>query len=298
MNKDQEDNLNMYQSVDSVLQTHNAVWAANVPFSGAVQELEDNIDEIEDLRDIQETDNTGITEDKDNKRQALEDDTYTIGSAIAFYASTTNKRELLKKINFGRSELSKARDNELPGMSNQVLEEANTNAAAILPFGITGPMIATFQNSIATYVSYIARPRQALTKSSAATEQLPPFFVNTTNLLEEQLDKGMELFRVSNPDFYTQYFNARIIVNSPTLKRAMQAQFIDSVTSLPIAHVIVLVDLNITRRSSQLGNIRVQSLSEGAHQLKANLPGYQESIVPFNVILGETTKLTVVMTKV
>jgi hypothetical protein len=298
MNKDQEDNLNMYQATDSVMQAHNAVWNLNVPISDAVQRLEDNIDDIENLRDIQETDITGVTLDKDNKRQELEDSTYTVGSILSFYASTVNNQKLLKKINFTRSELRNARDNELPGMSEQVHAEAVANAAAVLPFGLTAAMTAALLASLTSYVDHIARPRQALTETSAATEQLPPLFTSTTKLLEEQLDKGMELYRVSNPDFYTQYFNARIIVNSPTLTRSLQASFKDSVTNLPLEHVKVQVDLDIFRRSSELGNIRVQSLDEGPHQLKANLPGYNEVIVNFNVITGETTKLTVLLVKI
>jgi hypothetical protein len=287
----------MYQATDSILQSNNAIWNLNLPFSTAVGGLENNIDAIENLRDQQEQDITGVTLDKQNKRLALEDSTYTVGSIIVFYASTINNQKLLRKVNFTRSSLTLARDNELPGMSDQVHQAAVDNAAALLPFGLTAIMTTALGNAITGFVNEISAPRAALSETSAATEQLPPVFVATTKLLEEQLDMGMELYRVSQPDFYSKYHKARIIVNSPTEKRALQAQFVELVSGEPIEHVNVVVDTDITRRSSKLGNIYVQSLDEGSHNLKGTLPGFTDGVEAFNVISGETTKLIVKMNK-
>lgn len=283
----------MYEATDSVLQTHNAIWTGNVPFSAAVTQLETNIDTIENLRDQQDADITGVAQDKRNKRQTLEDNTFTVGSIIAFYASTINNRELLEKVNFKRSKLSAARDNELPGMSEQVHQEAVANAAPLVAFKLNAAMTTALRTAIDDFVNYISKPRAAQSEVAAATEQLPPVFDSTTALLEERIDGGMELYRTPNPDFYAQYHNARIIVNSPTLKRALDVHFVDDITSTPIAHVKVNVDGSIQRRSSALGNMRVQSLSEGGHSLTGSIPGYANVMQNFNVISGETTKIEV-----
>ena len=297
MNKIQEDTLNMYEATSDVLHNHELIWTANVPFSDAVDDLDANIDAIGNLRDQQEVDTTGVTDDKDLKRVTLEGQTYTIASATVFYASVTNNRDLLKKVNFTRSQLDKARDNELPGMSKQVHQAAAANAAALLPYGITAIMIAALNTAIEEFVDYISKPRAAKSETSAATEQLPKVYTDTDKVLEERLDKGMEIFK-SSTDFYTQYFNARIIVNSPTLKRALAVNIVDDVTGAPIEHVKVLVDLTINRRSSAKGNIRVQSLTEGSHSLTASLPGYVSQPQTFNVITGETTKIVLRMVRV
>lgn len=294
MKKEQEDTLNMYQSTFDILVANAATYAANLPFTTAVGNLDTAIEAIGDLRDQQEEDTKGVTEDKQNNRQTLEEETYTIASVIIFYASGINNRTLLQKVNFTRSELSRARDNELPGMSEQVHQAAVANAAAILPFGVTATMITDLNTSLQTYVDSISKPRAAISDNSAATEQLPQLFADTTKLLEESLDKGMELYRVSASAFYAAYFNARIIVNSPTHKRALEVVFIDSLTEKIITHVKVRVG-SINRRSSKLGRIFIQNLTEGAHTLKAFLPGYKNAEQDFNIISGETTKLTVIM---
>jgi hypothetical protein len=297
MNKVQEDTLNMYETVSDVLHTHDAVWNTNVPFTDAVTALDDNIDTIGNLRDQQDEDTTGVTEDKGEKRKTLEDQTFAIGSAIVFYASVNNNRELKKKVDFPRSTLERARDNELPGMSSQVHQEAVAHAADILPFGITAGMITNLGTALADYVDYISKPRAAKSETSAATEQLPQAFTDTDKVLEERLDKGMELYKTTNADFYLQYFNARVIVNSPTQKRALEVQFQDGATGNPLEHVKVLVDGSINRRSSEKGNIRVQSLSEGGHSLTASLPGFVTHPENFNVISGETTRIVIRMVR-
>lgn len=298
MEKLQDDTLNMFQTTHEVLDDHAADYAGNVPFEQSVTDLNDGIDSIELLRDQQEEDTTGVTQDKEGRREKLEQDTLKIGSVIAFYASTVNNRKLMQKVNFTKTDLSKARDNELPGMSEQVHQAAVDNAAAILPFGITGSMTTGLASKLVDYIEYISKPRAARSETSAATSQLPAAFDAVNKLLEERIDRGMELFRLDNSDFFAAYTSARIIVNSPRLKRSLEVTFVDSVTQKSIEHVRVLVDGTIKRRSSKKGNIRVQSLIEGLHAITGTLPGYNAISQNFNVISGETTKLIIVMVKV
>ena len=298
MTKDQEDILNMYESSDDVLQENNTVWSANIPFKTAVEAFEAQVDTINNLRDRQEANTTGVTQDKENKRITLETRAYQIGSIVAFYGSVSNKRELLKKVSFTQTKLSEARDNELPGMANQIHQGATDNAAALLAYGITDAMITNLQTAIDDFVTYISKPRAAKADTSAATAQMVKAYDDADKTLKEQIDKGMELYRFANDTFYINYFKARIIVNSPTLKRALDVHFEDSLTHAALEHVSATIDSTIHKRSSNLGNIRQQSLAEGAHSISSTLPGYNALTQPFNVISGETTKIIIAMVKV
>lgn len=296
MEKFQEDALNMYQATADVLAVNAAVYAGNIPFEQAVVELNENVLSIQELRDQQEEDITGVAEDKQLKRQTLENLAFQAGSIITFYASSTGNRPLVEKVNFTRTELVRSRDNELPGMASQIHDEAVTNAVAVLPYGLTAAMTAALSTALGDYVRSISKPRTAKGGTMSATERLPQLFAATTTLLEERIDRGMELY-ISNADFYAQYFNARVIVNSPTLKRALEVHIVDSLSNLPIAHVNVTIDTTIRRRSTENGNIREQNLAEGPHQIHASLPGYTAVLQNFNVISGQTTKLTLAMAK-
>ena len=294
MKKNQFDTLNMYQSVNAVLLKMGSVWAANIPLTTAINLLKDNIGFIEGQRNIQNTDTTGVTENKENKRKNLEEQTYAAGSILKFYASSVDNRKLLEKVNFTRSELRNARDNELPGMAKQVHQEAAANAGAVLAFGLTNAMIDALEAALNDFVKHINKPREALLETSTATKQLPELYNYINRLLEEQIDSGMELYRISHPDEYSRYFKARIIVSSPTLKRALEVHVTDA-KGAAIKNVKIVVDGSIYRSTSPLGNIRVQSLSQGAHSLTATLPGGVSVTQSFNVITGETTKIKLII---
>ncbi|GDX53162.1 hypothetical protein LBMAG27_22090 [Bacteroidota bacterium] len=298
MLKEQEDTNNMYGTVEQVLDDNTTIYTANVPFKTAVAAFKTNNAKIETLREQQETDNKGITQDKKEKRDKLETESIKIGSVVSFFAAQTGNNGLRQKVNFNKSELARARDNEVTGMAEQVYNAANDNAAALVAYGITAGMITDYRDLIDAYSALVSAPRTARTETSAATKQLPPLFDANNLLLTEQLDMGMELYSTSDPGFFNSYQGARVIVNSPTRKRALQLTALDSVTNLPVEHVLVTVDSNaITRHTSIAGRIYVQNLTEGTHNLRAQLVGYTLYETPFNVISGETTEVEVKLVK-
>ena len=237
MLKEQEDTNNMYGTTEQVRDANDTVYAANTPFKNAVEIFKANNAKIEELREQQETDNKGITQDKKEKRDKLETETIKIGSVVSFYAAQSANNGLRQKVNFNKSDLARARDNELTGMSEQVYTGSSDNAVALVAYGITGGMITDYRDLIDAYVSLVSAPRTARTETSAATKQLPPLFDKNNLLLTEQLDMGMELYITSSPDFYNSYQGARVIVNSPTRKRALQLTALDLVAA---AYCVIL----------------------------------------------------------
>lgn len=194
----------MYGTVEQVLDDNTTIYTANVPFKTAVAAFKTNNAKIETLREQQETDNKGITQDKKEKRDKLETESIKIGSVVSFFAAQTGKQRAAAKVNFNKSELARARDNEVTGMAEQVYNAANDNAAALVAYGITAGMITDYRDLIDAYSALVSAPRTARTETSAATKQLPPLFDANNLLLTEQLDMGMELYSTSDPGFLTR----------------------------------------------------------------------------------------------
>jgi hypothetical protein len=295
MNKRQNAAFKMYGATLGVLQSNNGIWNLNAPFSAAVAALETLIGTIDTCHGKQMEDRKGIADDKKAKRKALNESAFAINKIIVFYASTTDNAELLEKVNFTRSSFNRARDNAMVGICEQVHQAAADKALALLPFGVTATMITDLEDFIADFVSCIFNPQAGRMEVKEATAELKQAFAGTKKLVEEQLDAGMELYSISNADFYTKYFNARKIVKDATRKRALQAFFADAENGDALARVKVRTGKNIQRVSSAKGNMYVQNLEEGSHQLTATLDGYEIAETRFNVIIGETTKLVIKM---
>lgn len=67
-------------------------------------------------------------------------------------------------------------------------------------------MISDFEQSIAS-------PRVSVTSRKNATNDISKLFTNCDNTIKNKMDKLVEKFKLSNPDFYKQYHDARIIVD-------------------------------------------------------------------------------------
>jgi hypothetical protein len=293
MNKDQLDVLRMYQTTYKVLQTNNAIWISIVPFVNSVNALKTLIDELSDLLARQQQDVSGIAADKKHKRKWLEKLSYQIETIIVFYATTTDNKKLLAKVNFNRSDYTLARDNSLIGICSQILNAAIANAAALLPFGLTAGLINSLQTSIDEFNVCMDKPKSARSDAAEATKKIPLKFRRARKLLNEQLDTGMELYRDQNGSFYSKYFKARIIVNTPRLKRALKATFVSASNQLPLAKLKLKIDGKLNKLSSPKGTVYVQHLDEGKHFIEAIMEDGSVRRTDFNIIKGETTTLVV-----
>jgi hypothetical protein len=289
MNKDQEDVFRMYQSVHEVLKSNNSIWSAIIPFGNAVNTLKTYIDELSDLRQRQLEDVSGIAADKKTKRMQMEELAFQIQAIVVFYASTTANIKLLAKVDFNRSDYTLARSNEVAGICEQVHDAAASNAAALLPFGLTAAMLNSFRTSIDEFISIIDEPKATRSRAARATKKIPGKIRRTTKLLKEQLDSGMELYRESHTDFYSKYLKARKIVNTARRRRALKATFVTASTG----NVRVQIDGNIKRMTKGKSSVYVQHLDEGKHTLEATGADGGTKKVEFNLVKGETVKLIV-----
>ncbi|MFI5219372.1 MAG: hypothetical protein ACHQNT_07765 [Bacteroidia bacterium] len=297
MNKDQDDVLKMYNTSYGLLKDSSTIYAANVPFNNVVDLLGDNIKAILDLQDRQTIDITGIAEDKKNTRALLEKLTYDTSVIMAFYATITNNTELRIASDYTRTRLKNARDNEIITMGELVYRSADANAAALAPYGLTAGMLNALNDVYKKFLHCSNKPRDARSGISEAATELLKLFGQTNALLTEQIDNGMELFRESHNDFYRKYFISRKLIKSASYKRALHAKFIDSKTRKALPKVSIIVDNKFKKLSWKKGTTTLQNLYEGSHVLKASLPRYQNIILNFNVIKGETTRLVIEMVK-
>jgi hypothetical protein len=297
MNKNQEDTLNMFQATSQVLQNNSAVWTGNVPFATSVKQLNVNIQQIETLQEQQVADITGVTVDKKAQRIALAAQIYYVASIIAFYATDTNNASLRLSVLDTRSRLLAMRENDLVAKAANVVQAATDNAASLTAYGLVPADITNLSTILSTYQAMMGTPRDAQVETESATNQMAPLISATSKLLKSAIDRGIELFKASNGDFYNQYFIARKTINSAVHVRSLDISISDKNGEL--AKVIVSIDNGtIKRRSTKKGRVLVQNLTEGTHSITMTMPGYTTQTVSFNVVQGETTKVNIVMVAV
>lgn len=75
------------------------------------------------------------------------------------------------------------------------------------------------QSTIDAYTATVGSPRAALTVRKGATAEINALVKDSMKILNNRMDKLMPEFEGSNPDFFQEYFDARMIVNSGTDKK-------------------------------------------------------------------------------
>lgn len=216
MNKQNEDKLSMFYALLQVLAKHVAVWTGLVPFKNAHDELEANVASIEDATQKQETSLKGVALDKRFKKEGMVKKTVEIAQAMFAYAEDKGDVVLRDQVDYSRSDLMQTRDAVIAQTCQNIHDLANPIIAALAAYGVVATDLTAQQNTIDAYSATVGSPRAALTVRKGATAEIEALVKDSMKILNNRMDKMMPEFEVSTPDFFQEYFDARIIVNSAT----------------------------------------------------------------------------------
>ena len=128
------------------------------------------------------------------------------------YAIATGNMALRSDTNISESTLDRLRDNTFLMTAKMTRELAITNAAGLTDYGVTDAFMAQFTQAIKDYSDGMPGPRKAISLRSTATKGIKEKIA----ACNEQLlimDKLMENFRETNPQFVSDYFSARMIID-------------------------------------------------------------------------------------
>jgi hypothetical protein len=296
MLKTQIDIYDMALSVENHFDDSPDLWTVHTPVIETIELLSDKIGTLREQVGIQLINNTGITQYKKNLRNSLEQRAVIIGAGGSSYASVLTNQELYKRFNMVKSTLLRYRDAELQSVCTNLLSASVEYQEEIKPYGITPDLIAAFQENLASFISIMTQPKDAIAKKKAATDKIPGLLKDLTALLKTRMDNLMIAFKAGAPEFVNVYFNLRRI--SPTGGRPLNltVSTIDAVTKEPIANAVLeIIGTDIKRVSSKRGYNKVALLKQGVYEIAVSQGRYKPTIVSFTVVSGETTELQVLL---
>jgi hypothetical protein len=138
-----------------------------------------------------------------------------VGGAVAAYADKQNNHELFAAVDFSAPDLLHQSEAECVTNCTAILNAGTENIAALTASKhLAQTDLDDLKAKIAAFNDALERPRQTRAGTKSATDQLPDAIAAADRIAERQLDRLMERFRVSNPDFYSAYQVARVIVDA------------------------------------------------------------------------------------
>jgi hypothetical protein len=204
----------MFETVDANIQRNHDLWVGMPAFLDAVVHLESGIAVIRQRQAEQAA--TGDATEKQNARDAAESLLVKIGSQLSALAAKNNDPILGAKVNFDKSTLDKMAVSDLLTTARTVQTEANANAAVLASdYLIPAADLTALGAAIPKLEGLKDAPRLATGSKHVATLSLPSAIRFVRGLLRNEIDKLMEIFKDSQPDFYASHFSARVIVDRP-----------------------------------------------------------------------------------
>ncbi len=293
----------MYQVVNNFLVKNSE--AVNLLPNLAIYQtrLDENIAKIMKAEANESNNTTGLSDYKQETKEDLVVAAFEVSSRLSSYARQNNRPELLKNTYYTESKLRYNSDSYLRGNTRKLYDIAETHLEELATFGITAETQVVYLGKIEAFENAVPLKRDSITAQVRQTNETEQLFRDTDGVLK-QIDNLMEIVRNSNANLYVGYVDARKVIEVGTESLAVNGKVFDAVSLEAISGVeieLMLLPLNghapVQKKSAGKGGFRIKSLQPGIYQVKAGKYGYTEKLLDIVVNSGETTDLTIALTK-
>lgn len=297
----QESRLSMQMVVRDYLLLNTAITGTLPNFAGLFTAVQSGITQIQAIREQQEFDKTGIAVNKSELRANLTALAIDVARKVVAYASFVNNTVLLNEVKYTESELKRSADTILKDKCQVIYDRANANVVALNTYGVTPALLTNLLAAINAYNVSIPKPRLGIADKKGATLQLALLLKSVDdNLLK--IDTLVEVVRMLQPAFYSEYKNVRKIIESGVSSLTAKGKVTDSVSGDGLKGVTVKFTAEnnsdvVVKRTADKGGFNVKTLSEGTYNVTVSKPGYKDAVVTVNVTNGELSVIDVKLEK-
>jgi hypothetical protein len=171
---------------------------------------------VDTIRPKQESDTSGVTDNKDFSVNNLTKRTVCMAGAVHSYASDNNDYVLMKLVDYGKSRMSKMTQEEVIAAADTVLTEAKKLLPADLQKeGISAAELAEYEEIETYYKGISTSVRGAIIDKSAYTDELAGIFMQISALYKNSLDRLAHQYELKDKTFYLKYRAARKVIHRP-----------------------------------------------------------------------------------
>jgi hypothetical protein len=203
----------MFKATNLILHENQSVWSVMAPFGDAVQQFTDKIGRIDLAAQKQDTATAGATLDRTSARDALEDVLFLASEALGVLAHRGGDNDLLDMTDLKPSDLQRMTDEELATQAATIVSHMTARTAELATLQVSQANLDELTQALENFQASKSAPRAAVANRMAQTESLPQLINDANDVLRNQLDRMVNLFRRSHPEFVAAYRAARVIVD-------------------------------------------------------------------------------------
>jgi hypothetical protein len=209
--------LQSLDAVDSVFQENQSKWSANVGMANVIGEFRTRIEEIRTTAIVQAETAKGLAKAKKASGRRISFFTLITSAALYGYASETGDDELKEKSKVTKTQISRLKANARLHTAQALYDLAKD--LDLEDHGLSVMQLQEFESALLEYGALVIAPRSGVVRQSTATQILKQLIAGANDMLKNQLDNLMLQYIDTDKVFYTQYVNARKVVDIGSRKK-------------------------------------------------------------------------------
>lgn len=253
----------------------------------------------------------GVTDSKNQLKEALLVTTADYARKLGAYAKFTNDAKLAQEVKFSEGKLRQVADTAVKNYGQIVYDLAQPLVGSLAPYGITDETQATLAGAITAYNDSIGKPGAERSEGTQLTKQLATLF-KTADTALENMDAAVEIVRLTQVDFYNGYKSARKVIDTGSGSLSVKGIVADAQTGLPLKGVTVsfaleggmmktaaatTTDPELVKKTAEKGGFNVKNLASGTYQVTLKKVGYADQVITVSVNDGEMSLIDVKLDK-
>lgn len=239
----------------------------------------------------------GVTKEKVEIRGKLHTEITLLGDVLTSYATRQKDTVLKDKAKNLRTNLNKARQNDLPTVCRNILDEAVLLNGVLLDYGVTADHLAATEVLLEAFSEKSPGTKTLKGIKVSHTQTLKDTFAQIDEMVEHQILTTAAAFQKIDPEFLQQINATASVANltpSPTMIKVIIK---NDMTKLPLSsHPAFLPELNMTKKSNAKGVMMLKVSKGGNYTIEVPKPnGEVHTISNVKVVKGKTTVVKVAL---
>lgn len=282
-----ENKMSMFKVVLFLCEQNLALLALFVSINDLYLLFKQKINELDSLAQQKLLITTGLSVDKKNMKKQLAYLTERIAGAIHSYADGEGNSTLAHEVNYSSTKLKYLRDSAMIEVCRNIYNIAIANATNISGFGIDAVMLQTFVTAIDLFENKSPQPTEAREHGATLTATIKIKSMELSLFLKNRFDKAIHLLTANDPNFVTDYFNSRKIVNAgirhekvseePEKMAYMRGNITDADGNLLEGVQVVIANdaFNYTDETDEDGDYLHEAIAGGKYTVTISLEDYK-----------------------
>lgn len=280
--------------------TKNLSLLSDLPvFKDLFSSYETKLNQIGVLSEQQEKDISGLRKQKDALKADLILKVLDVSRRVVAYAKLTGNEVLAKEAYYTETDLQHYPYETLATSSSVIYTAADTNAAALIGYGVTADTLTILKKAIDDFRTSMDSPKKGYIEKKQTTDQLAQLFDDEASLLDK-IDLLVDMLKNSNPEFYAEYYDTRkVVYHSGSL--AIKGQVTDATTGAALSGVNISFALDgvvkLEKPTAEGGGFTDKTLDEGVYSVTASRIDYISQTVTVNVLANELCIINIALIK-